>query len=122
MARSESYEWADPEELLEPQEQETPPEQKLWLTVVDSTIREALGLARDATNRTARKVRAAQARAFIRSDNFRRVCELAGLDVEVLRDRVLDLIAQVDKGTRKLAANIDRARPGTRPPSPSVPA
>jgi hypothetical protein len=112
MPRSDSYVWIDPEELLEPQETPPSPEQLLWLEVVRYAISEACGKFIVPTTPSGKDVYIRQARAFIHTDRFRHVCELAGLDAEPLRARVLE---RMKFGIPHDSAN-ERPNAANRPP------
>jgi hypothetical protein len=82
------------------------PERGLWAAVALNSILEAAGhYLPGAGSPTNRLVRTAQARAYLRTDDFRTVCEYAGFDAEVLRPRVFQIIAEADAALKRTQAN-----------------
>lgn len=75
---------------------EQTPERQLWCAVLGRALEDALGNPGGVGDDSARHRAIAEARAWFVEDgfDFRRACEAAGIEPDVMRDRVLRLIAE----------------------------
>lgn len=76
------------------------PERQLWCAVVGRALEDALGNAGGTSSGPVRDRAIAEARAWFMGDDldFRRACDAAGLDPDLMRDRALQLIAASSVG------------------------
>lgn len=79
------------------------PERQLWCAVLDRALKDALGNPGGVSGAFAQRRTVVEAQIWFQENglDFRRACEAAGFEPDLLRDRALQLIAERAPDRRK---------------------
>jgi hypothetical protein len=103
-------------------DREIPPEQRLFRAVIANAAQEAAGIVRNYSAGPQRERIKQNSRTWFEhpSDDFRLICDLAGLPARDVRDRVLDYIKRVEANPANKAGGKPRGPVPGKPKRPPL--